>query len=232
MALYTAAACVVAVAAMLLARRAFCPALGGVGRGMLAGAADEQALGSTWASAVEVMLSERAVGENVFMTPATSRPSTSGGALPPFLRSHRVFALTAFDPPGEARTLEDNTAANGRLWREIKELKLASVAVWPTWGYNLDEGWREDGFGIAFPLEPAAAATQRQAIVNLAKRFGQGAIFEFAPGETHDSMRRTTVPALSSETVREVVTMWRIPRVPVEASPLLERPWAGPPEAL
>ena len=47
------------------------------------------------------------------------------------------------------------------------------------------------------------------------------------------ALRRTTVPALSSEAVREVVTVWRVPRLPIlDEHPLLQRPWAGPDAAL
>ena len=61
-----------------------------------------------------------------------------------------------------------------------------------------------------------------------------GAFFEYRPiAETADALRRTTVPALSSEAVREVVTVWRVPRLPIlDEHPLLQRPWAGPDAAL
>ena len=121
--------------------------------------ADERALGATWASVVEVMLSERVAGEDVCLVPSAARPKhrradgAGGTTLPFLLRTHVSFALTAFDPPGETRTLEQNAAANAELWAAIRELKPEPAAVWPTWGYNLKEGWREDGFCLAYPVE-------------------------------------------------------------------------------
>lgn len=167
----------------------------------------------------------------MYLTP--QRPAPSGPRtlpLPPLLRSHVVYALTAFDPPGESRTLAANAAANGELWAGIRKLDPQPAAAWPTWGYNLDEGWRDS---LAYPRDGGRADDARKAVVKLARKFGQGAIFEYAPSESlTDGLVRTTVPALSSEAVREVVNVWRVPEVPVEAAPaLLERPWAGPAEA-
>ena len=134
-------------------------------------------LGSLWAGVVEVMLSREVVGEDLFLVPSATRPpGTAQQPLPPWLQRHAVFALTAFDPPGEERTLQANTEANGRLWEAIQHLPRAPAAVWPTWGYNFAEDWREDGFCLAYPLGQRGEA--QQAVVALAKQFGQGAIFE------------------------------------------------------
>ena len=104
--------------------------------------------------------------------------------------------------------------------------------MWPTWGYNLAEGLREDGFSLSYPIADRAQA--RAAVVALASRFEQGAIFEYAPGPTDDSLVRTTVPARSSSAVEEVVTVWRVPATLPDDEPTvdLHRPWAGPDEAL
>ena len=43
----------------------------------------------------------------------------------------------------------------------------------------------------------------------------------------------TTPPAMSSDDVKEVVTVWRVPaELHDDAPPMLRRPWAGPAEAL
>eukprot|EP00315_Gephyrocapsa_oceanica_P055948 CAMPEP_0185489198 /NCGR_PEP_ID=MMETSP1366-20130426/12971_1 /TAXON_ID=38817 /ORGANISM="Gephyrocapsa oceanica, Strain RCC1303" /LENGTH=214 /DNA_ID=CAMNT_0028097757 /DNA_START=1 /DNA_END=645 /DNA_ORIENTATION=- len=195
----------------------------------------ERQLGALWASVVEVMLCNKYTGgSNVHLVPAATRPplARAAGALPsPPFGNHVIFALTAFDPPGVERTLEENTAANGDLHRGILELAPPPRHVWPTWGYNLDEGWREDGFSLAYPLSQTDEG--RTAVVALACRFGQGAIFEYAPGPEEDALTRTTVPAMSSDDVKEVVTVWRVPaELPDDAPPMLRRPWAGPAEAL
>jgi len=225
---------------------------------MLPSAPSEARLGSIWSGAVEVMLCP---GGDVYLVPSTSCPSPSGGALPPLLREHVVFALTAFDPPGESLTLPENAAANGRLWKRILALHPAPSAVWPAWGYNLAEGWREDGFCLAYPIEEVARTPSlREAVVNLAKEFRQGAIFQYYPdagegeGSIASSMSRTTVPALSSDAVHETVRVWRVAgRTVTDAAGveigghstgggaegrgegpahMLLRPWAGPTDAL
>jgi hypothetical protein len=140
---------------LLAARQAAIPAAARRSRGVSAaasspgpGVTQDAALGSLWAGVVEVMLSEQALGEDIYLVPGDSRPersSSAGGSvrpLPAVLRESVVFAMTAFDPvsPPETRTLEANTAANGRLWQEIKKLSPGPTRVWPTWGYNFDEG--------------------------------------------------------------------------------------------
>ena len=47
------------------------------------------------------------------------------------------------------------------------------------------EGWREDGFCLAFPAaEHSELGPARGAIVAIAIEFGQGAIFEVRPAGT------------------------------------------------
>ena len=134
------------------------------------------------------------------------------------------LAVGSSVPPAHVTVLALGQAATG-------DANASAQHVWPTWGYNLAEGWREDGFSLAYPL--AAKETARAAVVGLAKRFEQGAIFEYAPGPTSDSLVRTTVPALSSSAVEEVVTVWRVPAtLPHDTAVDLRRPWAGPKEAL
>jgi hypothetical protein len=177
---------------------------------MLLSTSSESRLGSIWTNAVEVMLCSRAAGSDVYLVPSPSCPSPAGEALPPLLRQHVVYALTAFDPPGESRTLQENAAANGRLWQRILALHPAPSRVWPAWGYNLAEGWREDGFCLAYPIEEVARTPSysREAVLTLAKEFGQGAIFEYRPDRTGRQRRRAgqddsvAAPFLVSASVR------------------------------
>lgn len=196
-------------------------------------AASEVRLGKVWASVVEVMLCGHVASRNVHLTP--SKPDASAGSLPRLFGTHTIFALTAFDPPNEERTLKANTAANAELWKAINRMAPKPAHVWPTWGYNLDEGWREDGFALAYPRAAGGGSggdAPRAAVVELASTFKQGAIFEFSPGPSEDSLVRTTVPALSSSVVKEVVTVYQVPPdLPPEPA-MLQRPWAGPKAAM
>lgn len=197
---------------------------------------DAEKLSETWAMACEVMLSEKAgPKQNVFLVPANGRQEAgpSGGQVPAYLKNVVVFALTAFDPPGEERTLETNKRANADLWKAINTLEPRPVDAWPTWGYNLDEGWREDGFGLAYFVNDDSSSTeqQRSAVVQLAKRFKQGGIFEFYFDGVEESLVRKTVAASLSSQVEETVRMWTVPAPLFGSNPLLSREWAGPQEA-
>ena len=136
------------------------------------------------------------------------------------------FALTSFDPPGVERSLEENTAMNNKMAIRLSSLKNPKpIHIYPSFGYSITEKWREDGFVVAFLPEDVDAA--RMAIVDIAKEFDQGAIFEYAASEDDDRfLRRTTVPALSKEEPEEVL-MVRI-AAPEPGNEMLDRPWAGP----
>lgn len=55
---------------------------------------------------------------------------------------------------------------------------------------------------------------------------------QYLPGAASDAMQRTTIPALSGDDAHAVVSVWRVAGLPEEeaAAPILQRPWAGPPE--
>merc|ERR1712178_432453 len=107
------------------------------------------------------MLCKKDVGEDVILVPDLSSSShkenrdeehdaenDSECFIPEFFKTHHIFALTAFNPPGECYSDDQNAAANEMLWKEIQKLEMDYV--WPTWGYNKSKNWREDGFCIAF----------------------------------------------------------------------------------
>jgi hypothetical protein len=155
----------------------------------------EVQLGELWASAVEVMLCGDVLppparggqgGGDVILVPGATPPPGGMLPLPPLMQTHVVFALTAFNPPGVERTLEQNSAANARLWASLRdELSPAPRVIWPSWGFHREEGWREDGFALAYPMDIYrrreqmldARARAREAVLRLAARYEQGAIF-------------------------------------------------------
>ena len=102
----------------------------------------------------------------------------------------QVLALTAFDPPGTTRDRSSNAAANDLLWKDIKQLSLPPSCAWRSFGFDLEEGWREDGFCLAF--DAARADAGRKAVVELARAHAQGAIFEYEfDAQTPRLLRRT-----------------------------------------
>merc|ERR1712224_1139884 len=115
---------------------------------------------------------------------------------------------------------------NAKLWDRLKALQdPAPSQVFRSFGFSIDEKWREDGFVVGFEVAQLEAA--RAQIVGVAKDFGQGAIFEYqasAAGER--GLTRITVPALVAGNSDEV-TMVRITS-PAAGNPMIDRPWAGP----
>ena len=133
-----------------------------------------------WDSAAEVVLPNIAGENQLVLVPISAetlrRVGTSFGngageededkgvavqgscSVPPFFANHVVFALTAFDPPGISRTLQDNIEANRILWNRLttdKEMPTAAEAR-RSFGFDAAEGWREDGFCLAYPLDEAS----------------------------------------------------------------------------
>ena len=115
------------------------------------------------------------------------------------------------------------------MWERLQGLKSpVPKNVFKSFGYSLEEKWREDGFVVLFA--PGEADDARAAIIEVAKEFKQGAIFEYHRSELGDRfLMRTTVPALVDEGA-ETVTMVRIAAAE-KGNLMLDRAWAGPAEA-
>jgi hypothetical protein len=229
-----AAATAACIAAVLASRRH----LASSAAAALAMSREEQ-LGALWSGAMEVI--ELSSSERCFMSPLTTAPSTARRISWPLeLRTHAVFALTAFDPPSRsARSLAENTRANAAMYSAIAA--LGALRCYQSYGFDIGSGveggtsWREDGFTLLFPRADADAA--REAVLAIARQFEQGAIFEYAPVLDDDSetlLVRTTLPALSVDAVREDVLVTRLESSALFAarahgnSDVLVRPWAGP----
>ena len=183
------------------------------------------------ADARVVLVPERALAAAARAWGARARAATT--PLPAALSSAAVvFALTAFDPPGETRTLAENTRANGALAAELARLAPRPAAAWRSFGVNVDEAWREDGFCVAFADGGASVARARAAVVALAARHGQGAIFEYTTGEDGATMR-ATVPVLAGRNAAagpERMVRLELPEAPPTPAlaALIARAWAGP----
>ena len=86
-----------------------------------------------------------------------------------------------------------NRLANAALRDDLAALDTPPPrAVWNSFGFAHD--WREDGFVVAF--HEADAAEARAAIVRLAVKYDQGAVYEYAPVPGDKTrLTRSTVPA-------------------------------------
>ena len=151
-------------------------------------------------------------------------PGESGGAIytrpvgapgvrthvpfPPIVTASRLFALTGFNPMGEERPIAENRAANEKLRADVEAMTPAPKAWWRAFGFAHD--WREDGFVLAY--EPRDGDAGEKAAVDLAVKYGQGAIYAYSAANDAGNLRRRTVPAAMGQTVEADVEVERCDR--------------------
>ena len=181
-----------------------------------------QDLASLWVGGIETMLDVPGAG-TISLAPcetaAESRESFPDGlrAIP---AGGAAFAVTAFDPPGVERTRDENARENGKLWAMLKA--AGADAAWRAYGVDVTEGWREDGFVLAF----ADAAAGRRRVAAAARAFDQGAIYEYTLTQGAVA-RRTLGVGLAMD---ETTFMRRLPydELLARRPDLVGLPWAGP----
>jgi len=197
-----------------------------------AGLTEMERLAKIWNGVTEFMLEVPEVedGGKVVLVPEIETSSAlEHDAMPQALRDHVVFALTAFDPPGVSRTLKENTEENKRLWDDLRNNARVSgylANAWKAFGVHVQEAWREDGFCLAVRADNEASVNEvRSAIIELARQYKQGAIFEYRPAKERYIVR-LTVPVMSDATGEEKLVRARGTGPPLVGS--LNRAWAGP----
>ena len=196
------------------------------------------ALTQLWTGSVECVLGVPGAvdASGLFLAPQAAleaRPESKPTlhTLPPILRTGKpMFALTAFDPPGVTRTLAENTAENSKLLRELQTMNVPAAQIWPSFGFDVTEGWREDGFFLMFDAMHTQTTAQSQ-VLAVARKFQQGAIFAYLPSDTDPTaLLRLTVPCDDAHVTKVLVHYISRPRLEDKHEDLIERPWAGPPE--
>ena len=171
----------------------------------MSSSAREKDLQTLWADAYDAWLD--VPGEPrpsvVYARPAVPDPrvdasddparEAAGTAFPAIVTTSRSFALTGFNPMGTKTAMAKNKMANEALREDLASLERPKPrAVWASFGFAHD--WREDGFVVAF--HEADAAEARAAIVELAVKYDQGAVYEYAPVPNDATqILRKTVPA-------------------------------------
>ena len=175
----------------------------------MSSSAREKDLQTLWADAYDAWLD--VPGEPtpsvVYARPAVPNPRredasdhparvTANTAFPAIVTTSRSFALTGFNPMGTKTAMAKNRMANEALREDLASLERPRPrAVWASFGFARD--WREDGFVVAF--HEADAAEARAAIVELAVKYDQGAVYEYAPTpDDATRLTRKTVPAAMS----------------------------------
>eukprot|EP01066_Platyproteum_vivax_P008878 Platyproteum_vivax@DN3838_c0_g1_i1.p1 len=143
-----------------------------------------------------------------YMHPLTlGQTSNCSCELPEILCDNVLYALSAFNPLAEERPFSDNEVANRKLYTDLVKLQHSKIfqvppIVFCSFGFDL-AGYREDGFNIAFQKHERRLG--KETVVELAKKYEQGAIYEFEATNKY-SMIRKTVPVLISDVDAAVTT--------------------------
>ena len=148
---------------------------------------ETQGLHSMWDGAFDGMVSVPGAAslgaeaaEVLYLAPATSIEAAADkpARWPAVFADGGVFSLTGYNPNGRDAPLRKNLEANRALHAELRVLEPAPRALWHSFGFNLANGWREDGFSVSYPADDLAEG--RRAVLRLAHAFRQAAIYEYA----------------------------------------------------
>ena len=74
---------------------------------------------------------------------------------------------------------------------EIGVVRTTVLLFRMTLRFDLEDGWREDGFCLAYDKERAGAA--RDAVLGIARKHQQGAIFEYVYDDHNKWLVRSTL---------------------------------------
>lgn len=146
------------------------------------------ALSSLWAAAIDGMISVpggEAISSSdgvLYMTPA-SGPSSAPVTWPRVLSKSVCFSLTGWNPMGTGMSEAANREANRKLEQDIASMLPEPRAWWRSFGFNLKEGWREDGFTLAFAPEERMFAEIK--VLRLARQYRQAAVYRYS---VHDGV--------------------------------------------
>lgn len=127
-----------------------------------------------------------------------------------------LFGLTSWNPLGQPATAEQNLRSYREILCDLRALKLN--AMWQSYGFDRS-GYRENGLTVAFDSRDGSRA--REAVVGVARKYGQGAVYEFTPTPGDPTrITRRTVPALIADVDADTVMVaCELPTELPEANP-------------
>jgi hypothetical protein len=199
------------VVALGLARReqAFASASGA--------APTDAALGALWGEAIDGMINVPGCEELshdgvLYLAPTKGAPPPV--KWPKIIGKSVVYSLTGWNPMGKDAPHEQNLAANQRLQQDLAEWKGMNTrprAWWHSFGFNEKEGWREDGFSVAFAPEERRFA--KQCMQKLGYKYHQAAIYAYRVDKEGVLWREVVWvnPAHEHKNTEEAMTLLRKP---------------------
>ena len=104
-----------------------------------------------------------------------------------------MFEITAFNPALKPeQSTVDNISALQSLERDIEKHPLLSkLQRWESFGFEMSLDYHESGLAIG--CEESARIETREALLNLGRKYGHGAIYEFSSTSLGTHIR-STVP--------------------------------------
>ena len=175
-----------------------------------------QELGIRWAEAYDCWINAPGSSGPIYTCPqAESFGNHRFGtdAWPLAVRTLRfpVIGLTASNPLGEEKALNENQAANQLLEKELGDLENA--CWWRSFGFGKD--WQEHGFVVS---------CERSVAIELAKKYRQGAVYEFVFTPNDPVVLRKTVPVLIADVEADVpIVTCDKPSLPTSEPDYLEK---------
>ena len=144
----------------------------------------DAALGTLWGEAIDGMMDVPGASEishdgMLYLAPVGSVGTPPPVKWPKVIGKSVVYSLTAWNPMGRDAPHEQNVEANRRLQADLVDWRgnPSPRAWWHSFGFNDKEGWREDGFSVAFAPEERRYA--RQYMQKLAYKYRQAAIYGY-----------------------------------------------------
>ena len=148
----------------------------------------------------------------LYMTPVPPSNVADAGTNSPWptiFVDNVLFCLTAYNPMGNTVPHEENVIANMALEQDILQLYndtnntngpgdnndnninsssgVPLAAWWHSFGFHEQEGWRENGYTLAFPVnkeyddsDGSSASSVVTTVMNLANKYHQAAIYKFS----------------------------------------------------
>jgi len=141
----------------------------------------DTSLGSLWAQAMDGMCDVPGCDaisspEGVmYLTPAAEAPAPV--EWPRCIAKSVIYSLTAWNPNGKAASDAFNQAASKRLARDIAAERLRPRAMWRSFGFSVGEGWREEGFSLAY--DSAERFYGKKNVQKLAEQYKQAAYYAY-----------------------------------------------------
>jgi hypothetical protein len=152
--------------------------------------------------------------------PLAALPSGSASfTFPKSFAGLVMFGITAYNPRGQNRAHSLNVAANLVLRADLSTVVPAPRFVASSFGFS--RAWRENGFTVAFAPNDEVAA--QAALMALAVKHEQGAIYKYTPGDHVGVLRRQTVPAVMQNVEAD---LWVVPCAKPDLS-TAEVDWVG-----